>query len=620
MPTENYETFIDEAFIKPIRSVLIVDDDYPTFEELLSEGEPSSKDWRKNRDRVRNVIASLRGKDRNLLVDIHDGANVGLKGEIDTATHLHQSDLLVLDFQLDKTKLHDGSIAVKIIRRLMTNPHFNLVVVHTSENLDYVFSQVVLGMLPPDNCVLTQADTDKAEELIAARDDADTGFEARLVHSVAATQYLEVRRLGLGKCFRLAVKGAVPFAEFHTVCQSARWGVEDLKLVFQHSVARASKALMKFEPEPGLPEISWSSGNVKWVRTQSVFVAFANKFEDEPPMTELSQALADWRPDPSRLYLARLRHEIDDGGTPEQASVLGNTHALAGWYDRMLKADPEATRQQIEQTVVRLSESFMGPVTDKVVDFAERMISFERKGGDAAEICEKHFGVNLKTEDSRLIALGQHNSVVSTKRREGWHLTTGHIFSCKDSYWVCASPACDMVPSQLSPFKKTSYPGCMPFTAIRLQPVPKLKTAVEMANSTRVLFVEIEEELTAFCFNDAGDDASAPQWTLLFAEGDGRFTEGTFDFNLVHMGAGEAGLTAIRQTATVVSQLRYEYALNLVQRLGVSMTRIGLDFQAVPKEKRGAQLDKKDAQPTPAAGGAPGATEDEHTQTGPLAS
>lgn len=32
--------------------------------------------------------------------------------------------------------------------------------------------------------------------------------------------------------------------------------------------------------------------------------------------------------------------------------------------------------------------------------------------------------------------------------------------------------------------------------------------------------------------------------------------------------------------AKIVGQLRYEYALNLIQKLGIEFTRIGLDFSA----------------------------------------
>ena len=50
MPNEHYAEFISEAFIKPIRSVLIIDDDYPTLDEILdleiaheSEGRPQRR-------------------------------------------------------------------------------------------------------------------------------------------------------------------------------------------------------------------------------------------------------------------------------------------------------------------------------------------------------------------------------------------------------------------------------------------------------------------------------------------------------------------------------------------------------------------------------------------------
>ena len=44
--------------------------------------------------------------------------------------------------------------------------------------------------------------------------------------------------------------------------------------------------------------------------------------------------------------------------------------------------------------------------------------------------------------------------------------------------------------------------------------------------------------------------------------------------------AEEDGINLVlkHHMAKVVSQLRYEYAINLLQKLGVSLTRVGLDF------------------------------------------
>ena len=41
---------------------------------------------------------------------------------------------------------------------------------------------------------------------------------------------------------------------------------------------------------------------------------------------------------------------------------------------------------------------------------------------------------------------------------------------------------------------------------------------------------------------------------------------------------GSNGMIQKPYSARVVAQLRYEYALNLVQRLGGTLTRIGLDY------------------------------------------
>ncbi|WP_205930622.1 hypothetical protein, partial [Pseudomonas viridiflava] len=41
---------------------------------------------------------------------------------------------------------------------------------------------------------------------------------------------------------------------------------------------------------------------------------------------------------------------------------------------------------------------------------------------------------------------------------------------------------------------------------------------------------------------------------------------------------GDTGLTFNEQKCEVVAQLRYEYALNLLQKLGGHLSRVGLDF------------------------------------------
>lgn len=81
-------------------------------------------------------------------MDIHDGENVGLGEDEKVAAHLHQSDLLVLDFQLNGSNSY-GTKATEIARSVMNNGHVNLVVVHTAADSNVAFPKMLLGLISP---------------------------------------------------------------------------------------------------------------------------------------------------------------------------------------------------------------------------------------------------------------------------------------------------------------------------------------------------------------------------------------------------------------------------------------------------------------------------------------
>lgn len=233
MLAENYKAFIEEAFIKPIRSVLIIDDDYPTFDEILSrqksllEGKdldslPAEKAWYKHPDSIKDVIDHFRAADRSLLVDIHDGSNVDMKEEAEAARHLLQSDLLVLDYQLDRSRPGDGSKAIKIARSVMKNEHFNLVVVHTSENLENVYREMLLGLMRPAAQFLSPAEKASVDALIDEAEDDVGDLTERVKASISTEHYLHFRK---GDCQypTRALPNAPSFAEFDAVCEEAGW-------------------------------------------------------------------------------------------------------------------------------------------------------------------------------------------------------------------------------------------------------------------------------------------------------------------------------------------------------------------------------------------------------------
>jgi hypothetical protein len=198
MAGAHYSAFVEEAFIKPIRSVLIVDDDYPTFDEMLETQierdkgtePPRRKEWYNDPARIKRVIGSFRTPQRPLLVDVHDGTNVSAEGEVRIASHLHQSDLLVLDYQLDRTRPGDGSTAISIVRGLMRNDHFNLVVIHTSEDLEGVFRETLLSLMSAAMPPLSEEEREKVDGLLFDAESEKEDVTERLQRSIGTDQYL----------------------------------------------------------------------------------------------------------------------------------------------------------------------------------------------------------------------------------------------------------------------------------------------------------------------------------------------------------------------------------------------------------------------------------------------
>jgi len=243
-------------------------------------------------------------------------------------------------------------------------------------------------------------------------------------------------------------------------------------------------------------------------------------------------------------------------------------------------------RWHVAESVSRHSEQLMDMIFPSVKDFATRLINAEANGnnGDNADqICHKHFKVDLADSGNKTTAALEHNAYVCSKDPEGWHLTTGQIFLMRGGYWLCLSPACDMVPHR-SEWRTSTFGKYLPFIAVKLQPLEikndKLPSDV---HTNRYLFLRIDDDVKGFCFNTRSGEDSAPHFHTLYAEEQGKFNGEGFRFSVLQAEPsqtepGETTFSLNRYEAEVVGQLRYEYALNLMQKLGVFLTRIGLDF------------------------------------------
>lgn len=591
MAADHYDEFINEAFVQPIRSVLIIDDDYPTFDDILNSDEiegrrgvsEAGKSWRENPARIRQVLNTFRTSNPPMLIDIHDGQNVGPGGEIAVAEHLHQSDLLVLDFELDKTRRGDGGRAIGIIRKLAMNPHFNLVVVHTSEDLHRVFDDILIGLLAPVYDTPEADGFKSARELIETAEDNHEGIEKRLLESISEAQYLFARKKP-DRFKRSAMKGCEPFGAFKAQCDAASWDQNEKKSVLCYLLAHTESKLKAKMAETEAKDLQWTNGQTLWLRTDSLFLAFSAKADGEDLLISLQAGLKAWGPWPSRLFLSKFRAAVDEFGVVVQHEALRDKHALAYWYDRLLQAEKHEQRWHVSETIDRHAEQLTDSIAGHVEEFAHRLVTAEMDAADPRDVLERHFRISFEKVPERQTATLEHNAFVCSKPPKGWHLTTGHVFSLGEEFWVCLSPACDMVPSQHSGHNKSVLGKRLPFLGVKLQK-KKPGKSLDDINSNRYVFLRLEGEddpVSVFCL-DAGstNTPSSPEWEILYADKCGEFRDQENKaIRILRTEAGARKLVVKEYNEHVVGQLRYEYALNLIQKLGVSMTRIGLDFSA----------------------------------------
>ena len=80
-------------------------------------------------------------------------------------------------------------------------------------------------------------------------------------------------------------------------------------------------------------------------------------------------------------------------------------------------------------------------------------------------------------------------------------------------------------------------------------------------------------------YSTAADASAMPDIGVFFAEDAGNLSAGMeFVVSRAEQDPATLNLQIIKYETKIVWHLRYEYALNLIHRLGSAVTRVGLDF------------------------------------------
>ena len=91
--------------------------------------------------------------------------------------------------------------------------------------------------------------------------------------------------------------------------------------------------------------------------------------------------------------------------------------------------------------------------------------------------------------------------------------------------------------------------------------------------------MNINDQFKFFSFHFDGSLRSSPHWEQLYARGSGKFVENSIVLDRVCLHDNEVKISEF--SLKLIAQLRYEYAINLLIKLGSNVSRIGLDYVGV---------------------------------------
>lgn len=614
-----YLDFIRQAFIDPIRSVSVVDDEYPTLDNMLArqkkytemEYRYSTADESQIKkeviDNLIPIVELCRSLDHNWMLDVYDGKPLEeIAGQLRFAQRLTHSDLLILDYHLEGEHDGPGKLALGILRQLANVDHFNLVVVHTKGyqsspgNVAPVLRDIVAALQKkPEFKQISERKAKEVEEKIDDEwKDVDQSIREKLQESLTDLDLLYlVRDYGIKDKERKSFLESEYANSFRAIYKNKPTDIDlNEHLLFWWVLSKRFEKICPQFSSDGAERVDWGrNGSINWVRTDKLFVTIIGKEVNADKLPEcLVTALADWNPHPHKLLMAKLRHEVDEKGISIATDILENHYVQAHWLEKLISVEPNALPTEIWDIIEKHWEELASRTRDSLSDFANQMITCLKNGCNVQEIKDKFINPGVSSDLRNISAYA--NCFNCSKAITGHHLTTGHVLKILEGttaqYWLCLSPACDLVPGQ----KEVKLGNYLPVKLVQLYDVrtafaddsgkvpdveDAFKQALSVANSNEMLFLKIDKTIVALSFTSRFGKAN-PKWEQFYAENNGIFKSDK-EIPLKRIMADKANALVFEpREAEVVAQLRYEYAINLLQKLGSSMTRVGLDFVQLP--------------------------------------
>lgn len=555
-----------EAFIDPIRFALVLDDDFPTYAQMTRQ-----ESQRFDYERASSLFDFCRRQ--GWLCDVDNAVHVA--EEFERAKHLNQSDLLVLDFHLDPSNPEDPTKALGVLQSLARSNHFNLVIIYTAASPADVARDVAYSL--GAGCEIAPDELDAVNDFFDELDPED--YDA-----IKSECNVEIIQGFLSSANNIAASARQLIRLLHAkginkpLTRSAI-GV----LCRDYLDSKLSEEVLSLRQAGAKVEVCFSDAQPMWIAEGNLFAVVVNK---RNPVTvlidQLHAALISWDPSPLRLLMIHARAALEKVGTTVDSKVLETPRRQAGWLLRIIASTTAAERRcHIKDLYSRLFDKLILEVDEIVVEFGSRLLG--RMDGSPVENASR---MAKASGLSHLDIYHALNEYLCSDIYINGVITTGVVFRAPRvkeggySYWLCASPACDLVEGQNNTGWDEELQPYRPISAIRLTPVNGLQKRLEVATQGRDIFLFIDGAPVVLEVAD-GTTRKMKLETMLLSSGNGIVNS---KFSGLIIGPNDDGLPNMIATEfESLALLRSDYANKFLAESGYQRARIGVDFVCFPK-------------------------------------
>lgn len=525
---------------RALRTVLIIDDQFPTYADLLSRTEPPERFTEGERAlRLYRLFRSL-----GMPCDVENSLKEPSEGPVEHVDidHIRKSDLIVLDWQLTPGST-DSSKSLYIIRKLSETKHFNTIVLYTREpKLDRVWLDIACSLHGgwADAEELLRDHPDAAELWDALADDA--GLPAPSDEVIAA--YILRGARGLPPEGRVALETELTSRQVPRALSKSL-----IEVMIHRAVRERFKDDITIKKGPSRSVLgTCQPGRPLWLQSGNCFVTVIKKVETPPAdmaatndpdgiIDHLDRALVDWKPGLLQILISEIQNLLElEALATEEAHLrdpemqTGLSYHLLGTLGEGLDPErPDELLQPIELIIDRLVEGLRRRIASDrhLTDLGVGLLSRELKElgwrRDVQKSATEQFAdasrmARQEKAPAKERSIFRLNTFLSTEAFRRAHLTTGTIIKSAQTsdHWVCMSPACDMTMRKPNPHQAWALAlhPLRPIVAVRLRKEDGIASALTEAEKGRHIFVETGSGPVAFCAVDK--NTNQPVYEFLF--------------------------------------------------------------------------------------------------------